>query len=348
MESKVFFHEIFTIKLITPLAEKIGTCINAIYNDNIKLPVFSKYIIDRTYSLSIPFENMVNNLKNISRMIPYLFSNYFRNTNNLGIKLHLISDGTKYYLTCKDLELFIFDDTTGKITIIEKPKYADKHMIGCISANSNLTEEEKKKYKSEGYILLFTSTSNIETNYNLHDEILKTFPDYPMKSITNEIENSRQKYEPSFIEYDTPFNLWIIVNKEGTFLNIRLNHYFDIDKNIIRNYLLDIFKIINDIFFTSTDNIYQEINDYIKDLEYNGIYDHKLNYDIITVKNKISTKIFDALCYVNDIPCNNGFYLKPRDTEVIQSEKLTEFFRKEIQHISEEITNHFNSIYSHN
>lgn len=346
MESKVFSHEILTIKLITPLADKIANCIDAIYNENIRIPVFSKYIIDRTYALNIPFENMVNNLKNISRLIPYLFSNYFRNTNNLGIKLHLISNGTKYNLTCKDLELFIFDDETGKITIIEKPEFCDKHMIGSIPANSNLTDEEKEKYRSEGYILLFSSMSNIETNYNLHDEILKTFPDYPMKSITNEIENSRQKYEPSFIEYDTPFNLWVINNEKGTFLKIRINHYFDIDKNILRNYLLDIFKIINDIFFTSTDNIYQEVKDYIKDLEYNGIYDHTLNYDIITVKNKIDMKIFDVLCYINNIPCNNGFYLKPRDTEVIQSEKLTDFFRKEIQHISEEITNHFDLIYS--
>lgn len=348
-EDMVQIHKILKIKLKTPLAEKIAGCINSIYVQNISIPVFSKFIIDRTCTLNQPFENYVNNLKGISISIPYLFSEHFKSTSNLGIKLQIVSDGFEHIYTYDDLVLFVFDDETGKINIVKNPPGSKYHMIGIESANTNLTDKERDEYKSQGYILLFSSTAKIEDNYNLHDELLKTFPDYPMNSIKDEIENSRQIYEYNMVNGQLPFNMWIINNEDGTYLNIRINHYLDINKTIIKDYLLDIFKTIYDIFFTTSDNIYQEIINYKKELEFNDIQNHELNYDIIKIQNNVDKKIFDAICYSNNIPGTNGYYLKPRSDEIIQTDKLVDFFRNEIQYICEEITNHFDQIkYLHN
>ncbi|CCU55972.1 RNA polymerase RPO35 [Choristoneura rosaceana entomopoxvirus 'L'] len=330
----VFENIVFTYKF-TSIKEKkiyqICKCINNIYDKKIRIPTLTKTIIDAKHNLGPIYLNIANMLAYVD--IVYLFNNNLKNLNNCGIYLHIVDNGNKQFLTYKDIVLFIFDDDTGEIEIIKNPEHSDKHHILCLS-------KEKKSDDSIGssHILLFSSNANIEENNNLHKNITNTFTNYPVKNnIKSEIQNSKHCYENNLL-LKTPFSMWGMYNEDDDvyIINIRYNHYDDIDRNNIKEFFTEIFTEIADIFETTI--IKKNIVDYNIKISYSDILDHKMNYKYVNVpEDDIAKNKMDALCYMNDIDGINGVYLKANDEEIIDGEfALNTIMRNTIKELLDE------------
>ncbi|CCU56274.1 RNA polymerase RPO35 [Mythimna separata entomopoxvirus 'L'] len=331
----VFVHSIFSYKF-THIKEKkiyeICKAINGIFDEYIRIPTLSKTIIDPTHTLGVTYANIASQLAYVD--ILYLFNNNLDKLDNCGIYLHILNDASKKYVTYSDLKLFIFDDETGKIEIIKNPIHNDKHHIMALC-------KEKKCDESIGssHVLCFSNTAKIEDNINLHNNIISTFDKYPIKNNLHvEIQNSSHYYKDRLL-FQTPFNMWGMYHEdEDTYtINIRYNHYADINKNNIKKFITKVFTDIGDIFENTL--IHKNILDYTNKINYSDIK-HTKNYNYIYVNqdNRIESYKMDAICSVNDIPGINGTYLKPIDEEIIDSE---ETLNKNMRNIINELLNSF-------
>ncbi|AAG02757.1 putative RPO35 (vaccinia A29L) [Betaentomopoxvirus amoorei] len=338
----VFEHKIFSYNFTDIKKKKIYpicNCIINIFDKEIKIPTLTKAIIDTKHNLGPIYLNIANMLAYVD--IIYLFNNNLDEINNCGIYLPIIDDGSKHFLTYKDIKLFIFDDETGKIKIIDNPKHSDKHHI------INLSKERKTDDAiGSSHVLLFSCNSKIEENINLHKNILLTFKDYPVKvDIKNEIENSKHYYEKNLL-YKKPFSMYSKYHEEKDIytIDIRYNHYDDIPKENIKKFFIDIFNKIADIF----ENIKIKKNnvDYSNKISYSNILDHKMNYKYINVDDIIEKNKMDALCSINDIPGINGTYLKPSDEEINDAEySLNTIMRNTIKELLESFINFIDETY---
>ncbi|CCU55372.1 RNA polymerase RPO35 [Adoxophyes honmai entomopoxvirus 'L'] len=323
-----FKNVIFSYKF-TSIKEKkiyqICKAINNIFDEKITIPTLSKSIIDAKHNLGPIYLNIVNMLAYSD--IIYLFNNNLNDLNNCGFYLNIIDDGSKHFLTYKDMVLFIFDDDTGEIKIIENPKYSEKHHILSLS-------KEKKINDAVGvsHVLCFSSNAKIEENINLHKNILKTFDKYSIThDIKSEIENSKHYYQNNIL-FKKPFSMWGMCEDNEYTIKIRYNHYSDIDKNNIKLFFTNIFNNIADIF-ENTKIKHNSLN-YVNKINYSNIIKHKMNYECINVLDEVEKNKMDALCEMNDIPGINGIYLKPLTDEIVDGEHaLNNIMRQTIKEL---------------
>jgi hypothetical protein len=333
-----FKHEILEIELKSPKSYYIGKIISTIYDKKIKIPKLSKFIIDPNHTMGIPFENWVKNLSNLDLL--YLFNTRLTNIKNFGCRLKL-TNSNKREITCADLTLFIFDDD-GAIEIIKNPKKSNEHIIGIL-------QEQHVKTDISNYIdiLLFSADANIEDNINLHNNILKLFPDYTIKTnLNNAIINSIPCYDKDDIDkYKCPLNMWGINDGSEDYyrLYMRINIYLDTDLQNLKTYLIDIFKRIGAEY--ENISISETEIDFNNKIIYAGISEHKNNYRLISISDDIQKLKMDAVCNINNISGINGNYLIPNTEELDDPDsELSINIKKEISNIIIHISNFIDGI----
>ncbi|BAO49514.1 DNA-dependent RNA polymerase RPO35 [Alphaentomopoxvirus acuprea] len=328
--------KVIEINLNGPIAYQIGTNIINIYNNNIRMPVLSKYIL-YAHELGTTFVNLVNNLQFVDLL--YLFHNELNNLNNCGIRLKVCDDGKSKNITYNDLQLFVFD-ANGKIRLIKNPRFADKHVIWPIT-EVNVGASDCT-YTTD--ILLFSSKANIENNYKLYNEILAIFDDYPIKNLEDAVQNSKYVYEYNMVMDKKPFNIKGFSYNNDYKIKIWFNHYYDINGELIADYICDIFEEIYKTFSTRLYALNAINIPFENKLIYSDITNHKNNYYLETIDDNIDKKIRDSVQAINRIPGINGIYLIPDKIELQEPDKFIEFFRKEIDNIQIYIRNHFKSL----
>jgi len=204
--------------------------------------------------------------------------------------------------------------------------------------------ETKVDYSTSGF--LFSNGFPIENNNKILTKVLDIVNSKISQSELNDmLENSKLIYDSNESYMEPPFNMWGVYDESSRkyTLYINIHHFKDIKKNFMYEYLIYIYDTIKKIYDLLVNDIKENnINyDFIKDNF--DITDHKYDYNLINIDDKIKRSIYSGLSVSNNNTDGIDYFLKHMDTE-ISSELLDEAMTINIKLIKTTISEEFNKI----